>query len=308
MDLAALYRSLVLTLAGNPLVSRMAARAGMRLGASRFVAGETLDQALAVARDLNRRSIQVTLDHLGEDVSTEAVAREMGEAYLALLDGISCSGVRANVSLKLTQVGLAFDPGLALEIVRAIADRARARQNFVRIDMEASPYVDATLEIYFTLRKMGYDNVGTVLQAYLYRTERDLERLDRVGANLRIVKGAYREPPAVAYPKKCDVDAAFRRIVARRLRAGHYTAVATHDERLLAFVQELAHREGIPRDRFEFQMLYGVRTQRQEELAREGYRVRCYVPYGQMWYPYFCRRIAERPANAWFVLRNLLRG
>jgi len=308
VDLTPLYRSLVLTLAGNSLVARAAAKAGMRLGASRFVAGESLDQGLDVARDLNRRSILVTLDHLGEDVATEPVAREMGEAYLALLDGIFHSGVNANVSLKLTQMGLAFDPRLALEIVQAIAERARARQNFVRIDMEASPYVDETLGIYFALRKMGYDNVGTVLQSYLYRTEQDLERLDRIGANLRIVKGAYREPPEVAYPRKRDVDAAFRRIVARRLRAGHYTAVATHDERLLEFVQDLAAREGIPRDRFELQMLYGVRMQRQEELAREGFRVRCYVPYGQMWYPYFCRRIAERPANAWFVLRNLLKG
>lgn len=306
MDLTSLYRRMVLGIAANQTVSRAAARAGLRLGASRFVAGRSLDSALQVAHDLNRRSVMVTLDHLGEGVAEPSVARAMGQAYCDLLDAIAQSGANANVSLKLTQMGLAIDPALAFQVVAEVVQRALQHRNFVRIDMENSPFTTATLATYYRLRRQGLENVGTVLQSALIRSEADLAELDRWRANLRIVKGAYKEPPDVAYPRKADVDEAFTRIVARRLRAGLYTAVATH-ERIIAFTQALADREGIGRERFEFQMLYGVRMQRQEELAREGYRVRCYVPYGEMWYPYFVRRIAESPQNAFFVLRSLFR-
>lgn len=308
MDLTPLYRKFVLTVAANPVVSRGAQKVGMKLGASRFVAGESLDQALKVVRDLNRRGILVTLDHLGEGVFEEAVARQMCQAYLDLLDGIGASGVNSNVSLKLTQMGLSFDRKLTDEIILAIVQRAKERNNiFVRIDMEDTPYTDATLEIHDNLRKLGYENVGTVIQSYLYRSDKDIEALNKWNANVRIVKGAYKEPPEHAYPKKLDVDEAYKRIVAGRLRQGYYTCIATHDEKIVDWAKELVARENIPRSIFEFQMLFGVRMGWQEELAREGYKVRCYVPYGKMWYPYFTRRIAERPGNLLFVLRNLVK-
>jgi len=308
MDLTPLYRKFVLTVAANQTVTAGAQRFGMKLGASRFVAGESLEKALEVVRDLNRRGVMVTLDQLGEGVHEERVAREMCAAYLDLLDGVARTGVNANCSLKLTQMGLSFDRDLAEEIVGTIAARAAATGNFVRIDMEDTPYTDATLEIYRNLRKQGFDNVGTVIQSYLFRSAHDLEALDRISANLRIVKGAYKEPPHLAFPRKSDVDESFRSIVRSRLMGGFYTAIATHDESIVNWTKELARRARIDQSRFEFQMLFGVRMHWQEDLAREGYRVRTYVPFGKMWYPYFSRRIAERPGNFWFVIKNLLKG
>lgn len=308
MDLTPLYRKVVLSIAANRLVTRTALKFGMKLGASRFVAGTTLEQALDVVKDLNRRGIIATLDRLGEGVYEEHVAREMCQAYLDLLDGIARTGVNSNVSLKPTQMGLSFDRTLAEEILLAIARKAKETNNFVRIDMEDTPYTDATLEIYHALRKAGYDNVGTVIQSYLYRSDKDIEELGKVNANLRIVKGAYKEPPEHAYPRKQDVDEAFKRIVRVRLLGGFYTGVATHDEVIVNWTKQLVREHGIDRNLFEFQMLYGVRMSWQEELAREGYKVRCYVPYGEMWYPYFSRRIAERPGNLWFVLKNMIKG
>ena len=307
MFVAGAYRKFVLAVAGAEPVARAAQQVGLRLGATRFVAGETLSDALAVVRDLNRRSLLVTLDHLGEEVASREAERDAAEEIHRMLGGIQSSGVQANVSLKLSQLGLAFDRDLAMELLTGIVRRAHEQNCFIRIDMESSAYTEQTLGIYYILRRQGYDNVGPVIQSYLYRSFTDLEELDRWEANVRIVKGAYAEPPTVAYRRKADVDDAFRRMVEQRLRKGLYTAVATHDERLIAFTQELAEREGIPRDRFEFQMLYGVRMARQESLAREGYRVRCYVPYGRQWYPYFVRRIAETPSNLGFLLRVLLR-
>ncbi len=308
MDLTPLYRKFVLTVAANKMVTAGAQRFGMKLGASRFVAGEHLDMALDVVRDLNRRGILVTLDHLGEGVHEERVAREMCSAYLDLLDGIARTGVNANCSLKLTQMGLSFDRALTEEIVGTIVRKAAATGNFVRIDMENTPYTDATLEIYRNLRKQGFDHVGTVIQSYLFRSEQDIAELGRINANLRIVKGAYKEPPNLAFPRKSDVDESFRSIVKSRLMGGFYTAVATHDESIVNWTKELVRRERIDQSRFEFQMLYGVRMQWQEALAKEGYRVRTYVPYGRMWYPYFSRRIAESPGNLGFVLRNLFKN
>lgn len=308
MDLTPLYRKVVLSIAANKLVTRSALKFGMKLGASRFVAGTSLEQALDVVKDLNRRGIIATLDRLGEGVYEEHVAREMCQAYLDLLDGIARTGVNSNVSLKPTQMGLSFDRKLTEEILIAISQKAKEHKNFVRIDMEDTPYTDATLEIYHMLRQMGYDNVGTVIQSYLYRSEKDIEELGKVNANLRIVKGAYKEPPEHAYPKMFDVDESYKRIVKARLLGGFYTGIATHDEKIVDWTKQFAKENGISREIFEFQMLYGVRMSWQEELAREGYKIRCYVPYGEMWYPYFSRRIAERPGNLWFVIKNMIKG
>ena len=279
----------------------------MRLGASRFVAGETLDAAMAAVADLNSRGISATLDHLGESVTEAAEARAAADSYLDLLDAIQRSGVDANVSLKLTAMGLAIDPALAEANLRRILARAQAAGNFVRIDMEDSPYTQITIDLtekFFA----EFGNVGTVIQSYLYRSEADTADLTARGISLRLVKGAYKEPAAVAYPKKADVDAALRRLIELRLLSGVYTAVATHDEAMIAFTKEFAARHQVGRDRFEFQMLYGIRSGLQQQLAREGYKVRCYVPYGGQWYPYFVRRLAERPANVLFILRSMLRG
>lgn len=308
MDLTPLYRKVVLTIAANKVVTATALKVGMKLGASRFVAGETLDGALNVVKDLNRRGILVTLDHLGEGVHEERVAREMSRAYLDLLDGIARTGVASNVSFKPTQMGLSFDRKLADEVILAIVQKARTLNNFVRMDMEDTPYTDATLEIYRNLRAIGYDNVGTVIQSYLYRTEQDIAALMALNPNLRIVKGAYKEPADLAFPKKFDVDENYKKVMATLLLNGHYTAAATHDERIVDWLKQFAQEHKIDRNRFEIQMLFGVRMSWQEELAREGYKVRCYVPYGRMWYPYFTRRIAERPGNFWFVVKNLVKS
>jgi proline dehydrogenase len=308
MDLTPLYRKIVLSVAANRAVSAAAQRVGMKLGASRFVAGETLEQALEAVRDLNRRGILATLDQLGEGVHEEHVAREMCQAYLNLLDGIARSGVNANVSLKLTQMGLSFSRQLTDEILHTIVHKAAELGNFVRIDMEDTPYTDATLEIYRNFRQMGYDNVGTVIQSYLYRTNQDVQDLIKMNANLRIVKGAYKEPPNLAFPKKVDVDDNYKQVVATLMENGLYTAAATHDETIINWLKQFAEQKQIDKSRFEIQMLYGVRTSLQEELARQGYKVRCYVPFGKMWYPYFTRRIAERPGNFWFIVKNLVKG
>lgn len=307
MDLTPLYRKFILTIAANQAATSFAQRYGMKLGAARFVAGETLEQALAIVKDLNSRGILTTLDHLGEGVFEETVAREMCQAYLDLLDGIARTGANSNVSLKLTQMGLSFNRKLTDEIVLAIVRKAAETNNFVRIDMEDTPYTDATIEIYHHLRKLGYDNVGTVIQSYLFRSDKDIEALGKVNANLRIVKGAYKEPPHLAYPKMYDVDESYKRIVKTRLQGGFYTGIATHDEAIVNWTKELVRQHGLDRQKFEFQMLYGVRMNWQEELAREGYQVRCYVPYGRMWYPYFSRRIAESPRNLVFVVRNFFK-
>lgn len=308
MDLTPVYRKFILTLASNRTVTAAATRYGMKLGAARFVAGETLAQALDVVKRLNNRGIMATLDFLGEGVYEEHVARGMCDAYLDLLDGIAESGVHSNVSLKLTQMGLSFDRSLTEENIGRIVRKASEHGNFVRIDMEDTSYTDATLEIYRKCRSEGFDNLGTVIQAYLYRTEKDIAELGKINANLRLVKGAYKEPPNLAFPRKADVDENFRKIIRARLTGGFYTGVATHDDEIVNWTKELVREQKIDQKNFEFQMLFGVRMAWQEELAREGYQVRCYVPYGRMWFPYFSRRIAERPGNFWFIMKNMLKG
>lgn len=279
----------------------------MRLGASRFVAGETLDECVEILRGLNERGFYANTTLLGEDVREEAQAVAAVEAYLRILERLHAERLRVNVALKLTHLGLDVAEELAQENLRRVVERAAELDNFVRIDMESSAAVDPTLRIYRALREAGLDNVGTVLQSYLYRTPEDLEALLPLRPNLRLVKGAYLEPPEVAYPRKDDVDAAYVRLVERSLNGEGYTAIATHDERMLEHAIAFAEREGIGRDRFELQMLYGVRPQLQADLVARGFKVLVATPFGPEWFPFFTRRLAERPANLGFVLRNLVR-
>jgi proline dehydrogenase len=279
----------------------------MSLGAARFVAGETLDDCVAVLRKLNAQGLHANTTILGEDVEDAAEARAVATQYEGVLERLHDEELRANVALKLTHLGLDLGADLAYENVRRVVERAAALGNFVRIDMEYSAVVDATLDIYRRLREDGLDNVGTVLQSYLYRADADLESLLPLDPNLRFVKGAYLEPPDVAYPEKADVDAAYIRLVERSLKDSGYTAIATHDESLIEHAISFTEREAIGRDRFEFQMLYGVRPKLQLDLVGRGYKVLVATPFGPEWFPYLMRRLAERPANLAFFMRNALR-
>jgi len=283
-------------------------RYGFRLGAARFVAGETLDDAVAVLRRLNESGLRTNTTLLGEGVRDEAETREVVAAYREVLDRIAAEGLRTNVALKLTHLGLSIDEELAQRNVAELVEHAATHGNFVRIDMEESRHVDATLRIYRNLREAGHENVGTVLQAYLFRSEDDLAALLPLAPNLRLVKGAYLEPAEIAYPKKADVDAAYVSLLETCLGGDGFTAVATHDETLIEHAIAFAHERGIPRERFQFQMLYGVRPRLQLDLVRRGFDVLVATPYGPEWYRYLMRRLAERPANLLFFLRNLLRG
>ena len=303
MNANAAMRKLILSAADNPQVRRVVSKHGMRLGGARFVAGETMDDCVRVLRELNDQGLYANTTLLGEAVRDEAEARAVADEYIVLVDRLAGEKLRANVALKLTHLGLELSEELAYGNLRRIVERG----SFIRIDMEQSAFVDATLRIYRRLREEGLDNVGTVLQAYLYRTEADLEELLPLQPNLRLVKGAYLEPPEIAYPKKSDVDAAYVRLLETMLRAGGYTAVATHDETIIEHAIRFADEHAVPRDSFEFQMLYGVRPQLQLDLAARGYKVLVATPYGPEWYPYLMRRLGERPANALFLLRNLAR-
>jgi proline dehydrogenase len=301
-------RRAILALADSPRLDHLVRRHGMRLGAGRFVAGETLDQLVPVLRRLDDLGLLTNTTLLGEGIRSPEEAGAVVVAYREILDRIRAEGLRTNVALKLTHLGLSIDEQLAYENVAALVDHAAGLGNFVRIDMEESAFVDATLRIYRRLREAGHDNTGTVLQSYLYRSEGDLASLADLRPNVRIVKGAYLEPPEVAYPDKADVDAAYVRLVERSLREGGMTAVATHDEALIDHAIAFAEREGIGRDRFQFQMLYGVRPQLQLDLLRRGFAVLVATPFGPDWYRYLMRRLAERPANTFFLLKNLVRG
>ena len=278
----------------------------MRL-AGRFVAGKTLDECVVVLRRLNDAGLHTNTTLLGEEISDAGGARAVVAEYERILDRIAAEKLRTNVALKLTHLGLSFDEETAYANVERLVAHALRLGNFIRIDMEHSDLVEATLRIYERLRGAGHDNVGVVLQSYLYRTEGDLERLLPLEPNVRIVKGAYLEPPSVAYPKKRDVDSAFVRLVERGLRGGAYVAVATHDERIIRWVRTFTRRQGIGRDRFEFQMLYGVRPALQRRLVAQSHKVLVATPFGPDWYPYLMRRLAERPANVLFFLRSLVR-
>ena len=307
-----MMRSFFLTLSNSGLLRRLATGFGpVRAMVRRFVAGETLDDAVAAVHGLNEQGLLATLDHLGENVTNETEARDGTNEILDLVDTIEENGLKSGVSVKLTQLGLDLGPWLAAENLQRIVARAATAGRFVRIDMESHPYVDSTLEIFEGLWDQ-YRNVGVVIQSYLYRSADDVARLVKMGASVRLVKGAYDEPSQVAYPDKADTDAAFVRLMEMLFSPeaqanGVFPAIATHDVRLIDWARDHTEKEGIGRDRFEFQMLYGIRQGLQRQLAADGYRVRTYVPYGRQWYPYFMRRLAERPANVLFLLRNLLR-
>jgi proline dehydrogenase len=291
-----------------------------RRTARRFVAGETIEAALQAVGELNQAGMLATLDLLGEHTHDSAAANEARLQIQQLLTRLAQSGRRSNVSIKLTQIGLKLDEALCAQNLKAILDAAATLGLFVRIDMEESACVDATLRLYRQQRAAGYENVGVVIQSALYRSEEDVLALLQEGARIRVVKGAYMEAPEVAYPIKQDVDAAYDRLADLMLHASFTTlergkdgawpplaAIATHDGQRIEFIKRHAIEIGLPKQNFEFQMLYGIRRELQDQLVKEGYTVRIYVPFGREWYPYFMRRLAERPANLWFFLSNLLR-
>lgn len=273
--------------------------------ARRFVAGETLNDACNTARDVNRAGQLASLDLLGENVADEAGARRTAEGYLTIFDRIEQERLDANVSLKLTQLGLDLGARLCEELLEKIVAHAAGKSNFVRVDMEGSVYTERTIEIVRRVRTK-YAAVGTVMQAYLYRTEQDIRDLLEVGCRIRLCKGAYNEPPAVAFPKKSDVDANYVKLMRVLLPSGIYHGIATHDPAMIQATKDFVREKNISREKFEFQMLYGIRTDLQKQLVAEGYNLRVYIPYGSDWFPYFMRRLAERPANLMFFLKSLL--
>jgi len=304
-----MLRNALLYLSNQPKVFKFVR--GNRLArhfARRFVAGETIGEALAAVRELNAKGITASLDLLGESVHNEAEARAARDEYLKILDRIRESKLNANVSVKLTAMGLDIDHELCVGIMQDILTRAQAYDTFVRIDMESSEYTEITLRLFEDrLYPTWKANVGVVLQSYLYRTFADVEHMNALRARVRICKGAYKEPAKVAYPDKKDVDANYVKCMRELMLKGNYPGVATHDPAMIAEAKRWAKEQGITPDRFEFQMLYGVRRDLQESLVKEGWRVRCYVPFGTQWYPYLMRRLAERPANVAFITGSVVR-
>jgi proline dehydrogenase len=274
--------------------------------ASRFIAGETLQDAVQVIQMLNKKGMTATFDHLGENVRTEEEALHASEIYFQILEKIQETKISSNVSLKMTEMGLDLNLELARLNLEKILAKAAELNNFIRIDMESSNYTEKTLALFKQVYS-SYKNVGVVIQAYLYRSEKDIDDLIQIQARVRLCKGAYSEPPDLAFPKKADVDRNYIKLIKKLLLKGNYPAFATHDPRMIEAVKKTAQENRITPDRFEFQMLYGIRRDLQEQLVQEGYNLRIYVPYGTMWYPYFMRRLAERPANLLFFLKNLAR-
>ena len=290
-------------------LQRLASKYGMAPGggfARRFIAGETVEEAVTCVQNLRHQGLLLTLDYLGESVSSAAAAAAAAADYVKIINAIVASGIERNISLKLTQLGLDVDRATAVDNMRRILEPADANGFFVRIDMENSPYTDATLMIFETLWQQGHRQIGTVIQSYMKRSEADIRRLNALGSRVRLVKGAYKEPKEVAYQKKSEVDAAFVELMRLLLDEGTYPAIATHDPDMIDATKAHAKNKGYANDRFEFQMLYGIRRDLQAQLVKEGYRVRVYVPFGKQWYPYFMRRLGERPANVAFVLRGIL--
>ncbi len=278
----------------------------------RFVAGEKLQEAIDVVKELNKKNLLVTLDHLGESVSKANESLKATEDYLDILHYIWGNSLNSNISLKLTQLGIDINQKLCIQNLEEVITEAELYDNFVRIDMESSAYTQKTIDIYLKIRK-HHDNFGIAIQSYLYRSEKDVLNLIHLGnTNIRLVKGAYKEPKDVAFPKKKDVDNSYLSLTdlllsKRALDNKVYTAFATHDEKIIEYIKNQVSKNNISFDKFEFQMLYGIRRDLQEELAKEGYKVRIYTPFGTEWYPYFMRRLAERPANLWFLIKNLFR-
>jgi len=301
-------REALLFLSESSLFRRIAQEVPLaRSAARRFVAGESLDDAVEAARALNRAGMAVTIDYLGESVRNRDEARAAADVYVQLLDRIAAERLDANVSLKLTQLGQDIDDAFLRENVGRVLDRARELDTFVRFDMESSAYTQRTLDFFRRIWDEGYRNAGVVIQAYLRRSEQDVRMLNALGARVRLCKGAYNEPPSVAFPDKRDVDRNFVRLMRLLLREGRYPAIATHDEAMIRATREFAREASIPNTAFEFQMLYGVRRDIQQRLVADGYKVRIYVPFGDAWYPYLMRRLAERPANVFFIANSVLR-
>ena len=306
LSLNGMMRRTLLAASRSPGLSRWVRRYG-RFAAYRFVAGETLDECVQALHRLNEAGFKTNTTLLGEGVRDAATATSVTNTYRQVLDRLASEKLGTNLAVKLTHLGQDMGEEVAAGNLTTLVAHAGHLGNFVRVDMEESARVDATLRIYRRLRQAGYDNVGTVLQAYLYRTEQDLCTLLPLRPNLRLVKGAYLELPAVAFPSKADVDRNYVHLMELMLHGGGYTAIATHDDRIIDHAIEYVHRHSIGRERFEFQMLYGVRPRLQQDLVRRGYMVLVATPFGAEWFPYFMRRLAERPANLLFVLRNLLR-
>ncbi|RFB15044.1 proline dehydrogenase [Bacillus sp. HNG] len=297
-------RNFFLFLSKNKAFTKLARKYGLRFGAARFVAGETIDLAVKKIKELNAKGLAVTIDYLGEFVDSIEEANMMADGSIEAIKAIGREKLNAQLSLKMTSMGLDISDEVVMNNMRRILDAAKENDVFVTIDMEDYSRCEKTIEIFKKLRK-DYDNVGTVIQAYLYRTVKDIEDLNEYHPNLRLVKGAYKESPEVAFPEKKDVDENFKKIIKMHLLNGNYTAVASHDEAIIQYTKELVKEHNISHDQFEFQMLYGIRSERHEELVKEGYTMRVYVPYGTDWYGYFMRRLAERPANVAFVLKGV---
>lgn len=303
-----MLRAALLSAAGNRGLARFVTKHGRRLGAYRFVAGETLDEFMRVVASTNAAGMRVAAGLLGEDVNDRSAAVAVAREYEGVLDRFADAHANANVALKLTHLGLGIDRDLAASNVEAVARHAALSGNFVRIDMEQSAHTDATLEIYRGLRARGIHNTGTVLQAYLYRTAADLESLLELSPNLRLVKGAYLEPAEIAFPHKRDVDTTYVKLIEVSLLRGGFTAIATHDDAVIEHSIDFIRNKGVREGTYEFQMLYGVRPKLQADVVRRGHRLRIAVPFGSQWYPYFMRRLAERPANVAFFLSSMWRG
>ena len=300
-----MLRSLLIQMSESKKLERFVTSTGpTRRMAHRFVPGASLEDGLIAAREVNRIGHLVSLDLLGENVVDAEGAKRAADAYMGMFDRIAAEKLDANVSLKLTQIGLDLDANLCEKLLNAIVDRAGSFQNFVRVDMEGSPYTQRTIDVVKRVRGKG-GSVGTVMQAYLYRTEQDIRDLIAAGCRIRLCKGAYKEPPEIAFPKKADVDDNYVKLMKILLPSGVYHGIATHDPAMIAATKRFATEQGIGTDKFEFQMLYGIRTDLQRSLLNEGYRVRVYIPFGSDWFPYFMRRLAERPANLMFFLRSV---
>lgn len=307
---AALPKAAFSILAGSSTLKSLASRYGMRSTnsfARRFIAGEQVEEAIEAAREVERQGLMVTLDLLGESVASHEEARAATFAYIAVMEAIERAGVGRNISLKLTQLGLDIDQATCVDNLRRIFDIAAKSDFFVRIDMENSPYTDRTLDTFETLWGIGYHQAGVVIQSYLKRSTADIKRVNALGARIRLVKGAYREPAAVAFQQKSEVDAAFVEQMKLLLTEGTYPAIATHDPAMIDATTAFAKANGIAKDRYEFQMLYGIRRDLQASLSRDGHPFRVYVPFGKEWFPYFMRRLGERPANVGFVVGSILK-
>ena len=307
--LDALSKSFFHALARSKSLERMASRVGMAKPTSfarRFIAGETAEEAIEAAKAIQAKGMLLTLDQLGESITTLAEAEAATKVYLALIEKIQAAGIDRNISVKPTQLGLDIDEAVCADHITRILDLARQHGFFVRIDMENTPYIQKTLDMFTSVWSQGYRNAGVVLQSAVFRSAEDARAVSKLGARVRLVKGAYKEPAALAHQAKADVDKAFVAIMKGLLTEGTYPAIATHDPAMIAATKAFAAEQGIPKDAYEFQMLYGIRRDLQTQLVAEGYRMRIYVPFGQQWFPYFMRRLGERPANVGFVVKGIL--